>query len=368
MLAAILVCLGSALPAGARSSKAGAAKVKPNLRYVRAQITKYKRIPRFSTPGPPINARSLSGKKVFSVAANSAVEFVANVFKGEEQAAKLAGANYRFCPTQGQISQWQQCISQAIGQRVNLLTLFLPVDLVAPQVTQARRAGIRVIQTGEDNQGKTPAGLDATADQNLALPGRLMADYAIDYRRGKANSVVLHTSQFTGDDILVKSLQAEVKKYCGPTCKVRFVDVPVADWATGVQTEMQSALTRDRGVNIAIAAYDGMASFAVAGIRAAGAAKRVKLITFNGTPSVISQIGRSPVIMDIGQPTYWIGWNDMDQAFRVLLGKRPGRHHGNPVRIFDASNVKSLGRKPGPASGYGKAYIAGYKKLWRITK
>ena len=55
----------------------------------------------------------------------------------------------------------------------------------------------------------------------------------------------------------------------------------------------------------------------------------------------------------------------MDQAYRILLGK-PAAAHVNPIRVFDASNVASLGSKPTPASGYGNAYVAGYKKLWGL--
>jgi ribose transport system substrate-binding protein len=267
-------------------------------------------------------------------------------------------------------------VSEAIGQKVNLLSAFLPANLVAPQVAQANSAGIPVIDTGFDNQGKVPKGFAAVADQDNVLPGQLLADYAMVFRKGNVDAVVFHTSEIVGDNILVNAMQQQFAKLCGPACKIKLIDVNLPDWGTKIQTEMASAITADSKVNLAIPIYDGMASFAVAGINQANAASRVKLITYNGTPSVLKLIGMagSPVVMDIGQPAYWIGWNDMDQAFRVMLHQSPAKHGdglidgvpSNPIRIFDASNRSVLGSNPTPATGYGSSYITGYKKLWGL--
>lgn len=367
----LLLFLAWAVGANTPQSVAGTKVGLVDIAGAKAAVDKYKSVPVFVPPGPSLDLTPLRGKFVFSVPVSSAIPFLANVLQGEAQAAKTAGVKYKDCPNQGTPPEWGQCITQGIGQKANLISDFgITPALIGPQLLQAKSAGIPVIEAGLDNRGKIPSGFAAIVDQDLVLPGQLMADYSIVYRSGKVNAVVIHTSDFTGDDLLVNAIQAEFKKRCGTSCKVRVIDVPVGDWGTKVQGELQSAIVGDPGVNIAILAYDAMVANGLAGIRGANAADRVKVVTYNGTPSVLKLIGQpgSPVIMNIGQPTFWIGWNDMDQAFRVMLHKAPGKHPANPVRIFDASNRAQLGSNPAPASGYGTSYIAGYKKLWGITK
>ena len=227
---------------------------------------------------------------------------------GEGQAAAAGAVKYKECQNQGEVTQYQQCIQQAIAAKAALLGLFIPdVSEVEPQLSQAKAAGIDRIQNGADNSGKVPPGVQATVDQNLALVGKILADYAIVYRQGKVDALVVETSEITGTSILVNAIKSEFSQRCGSSCKMTVVDVPITDWTTKIQTEVQSGITNDPNLNLVIPIYDGMASYAVAGINASAAASRVKLITFNGTPSVLTQIGKGPVVMDIGQPTYWIG-------------------------------------------------------------
>jgi ribose transport system substrate-binding protein len=373
-----VVLFASTFGASARPSARTRTATAPDLAGAQAAINKYKHVPVFAAPGPAINVKALRGQTIFSVPSNSAVPFVSNVFTGEAQATKAAGVTYKQCPTQGQVSQWGACMSQAIGQKVKLISAFVPGNLIGPQLAQAKAAGIPVVNTGFDNRGTVPKGFAAIADQDNVLPGQLLADYAIVLTHAKVDAVVFHTTEITGDDILIHAMQQEFAKRCGSSCKIRLIDVNIADWGSKIQTELQSAITADRNVNLVIPVFDGMATSAIAGINGANAASRVKLITYNGTPSVLKQIGQSgsPVVMDIGQPTYWIGWNQMDQAFRVMLHAPLGQHGdglingqpSNPIRIFDASNRSSLGANPTPASGYGTSYIVGYLKLWGVGK
>ena len=60
-----------------------------------------------------------------------------------------------------------------------------------------------------------------------------------------------------------------------PACDLRFVDVPIPQWATELRGEVQSALVRDPGIDYVIPIYDSMSQFAVPAIKAQGAASRV---------------------------------------------------------------------------------------------
>jgi ribose transport system substrate-binding protein len=112
-----------------------------------------------------------------------------------------------------------------------------------------------------------------------------------------------------------------------------------------------------------------MSQFAVPAIRAAGAGGRVKISTFNGTPFVLKLLQENDVLTsDVGESLAWVGWASMDQAFRAIAGEPPVRSEHTPLRVFDATNVAQAGNPPRFDSGYGDAYIQGYRKLWGASQ
>src|SRR3712207_8123922 len=48
---------------------------------------------------------------------------------------------------------------------------------------------------------------------------------------------------------LFRSIQDELDKRCGDKCSVTVTNVPVADWATKIQPQVQSELNRNGDIN-----------------------------------------------------------------------------------------------------------------------
>ena len=97
------------------------------------------------------------------------------------------------------------------------------------------------------------------------------------------------------------------------------------------------------GLNYVIPFVDGMAQFAAAGITAAGKTGKVKISTFNGTPFALKMIQDGDVVaMDVGENLDWLGWADMDQALRILVGAKPGAE-----RAHAAARLRRDERRPG---------------------
>jgi ribose transport system substrate-binding protein len=159
----------------------------------------------------------------------------------------------------------------------------------------------------------------------------------------------------------------EFAKHCGSGCKVSSVNTAIADVATRIQPQVQSALVKDPKINYVIALYDSAeAPFVVAGIRQAGAKGRVKVVTFNGTPSVLKMVKAGDVEMDVGESLDWISYGVMDQVMRLAAGMDPVKDPKLPIRIFDESNVDETGTPPTDSKGYGDSYRDGYMKLWGL--
>jgi ribose transport system substrate-binding protein len=340
----------------------------------RQLIQRFRRIPEFVAPGPSFAAARLRGKTIFEIPITSEVPFIQAVEQGMRQAAATVGAHVVVYPNQGRPTQWAQGIAAAIAQRADAITLFAQDPaLLGPQIARAERAGIPVVVVRSNGEGE-PCPRDAQGRQygSACVPGpfeeagRLQAAWAVQATGGSANVLVVTSRDARSTGPLVRGLRAEFARLC-PGCSVRYVDVPIAEWATGVRTEVQSALVRDPDIDYVLPIYDSMSQYAVPAIVASGAAERVHIATFNGTPFVLGLLQRQEVVaMDAGENLAWVGWATVDQAFRVMARVRPVRSEHTPLRVFDAGNVAETGNPPDLDTGYGNAYVMGYRMLWRI--
>jgi ribose transport system substrate-binding protein len=145
------------------------------------------------------------------------------------------------------------------------------------------------------------------------------------------------------------------------------VNVPFNDWASKMQTAVQSALVKDPSANYIIPVFDGMVQFAAPAVTAAGAADRVRIASYNATPSVLRMMQDGNVItMNSGESYDWLGYALADQLLRVLTGTKPVTSEKVPLRAFVKSNVAETGTPPAVNKGYGDAYLTGYKQLWGV--
>jgi ribose transport system substrate-binding protein len=341
----------------------------------RAELEKFEGIPRFEPPGPAFDAAGqLRGKTVFEIPITSEVPFITAVEEGMQQAADAVGARLVVYPNQGEPSQWAQGIRAAIAQQADVITLFAQNPaLLGPQIRQAEEAGIPVVvvrTSGEEEPCQ--ADPDGEVYGTACVPGpfeqagRLEADWVIADSGGQANVLVLTASDARSTVPLLAGLEAEFAERC-PGCRVRYVDVPIPEWANRVQSEVQSALVADPTIDYLIPIYDSMSRYAVPGLLATGAADRVKIATFNGTPFVLEMLQDADIVaMDVGENLAWLGWATMDQAFRLAAGVEPARSQHTALRVFTDANVAETGRPPGLDRGYGDDYVAGYRRLWGL--
>jgi ribose transport system substrate-binding protein len=337
----------------------------------RAEVERFRALPPFTAPGPAFDARrELRGKLMYEIPITSEVPFIAAVEKGMREAAEQVGAELEVFPNQGKVSQWAQGIGTAIASEADaILLLAQDPELVRPQVEQAEEAGIPVIVLRTTGEGEPCPDTGTTCVPGpFEQAGRLEADYVIADSGGDANVLVITSNDARSTRPLVRGMKREFATKC-PACDVRYVDVPIPQWAAKLRGEVESALVRDPMTDYVIPIYDSMSQFAVPAIVAAGASDRVDIATFNGTPFVLEMIqDREVVAMDAGENLAWVGWASMDQAFRVIAGVRPVRSERTPLRVFDAGNVDEAGTPPRFDRGYGQAFVDGYRELWGLTE
>lgn len=373
-------CSTSSSGSGSSSAAAGSSAGAADVSYARAQVAKYTGAPQFADPGPAISISKVRGKSVAVIPATSN-EYDNTIEAQMKALAKQYGVRYVEYPNQGQPTQWVSAFNQAIASKPSLIILNTALDprQVLPEVKQAKAKGIPVIATHFFDQtyadtlhtscgapaSLCDAGLTATVNAPFDLATRIEADWIIGDSGARAHVLVITASDAAPTAGMVAAAKAEFKKHC-PACKVTVANVLVSDWTSKIPTLVQTALTRDPDLHYVLPVFDFGAPYAANGVNLASKTGQVKIVTYNGTQSVLQLVeNHSAVAVDAGEPLNWLGYAFMDQAFRILAGAKPVADEHTPFRVFTAGNVAATGTPPSVTGGYGDAYIQGYKKLWR---
>ena len=371
---------GSSGGSGTGSSSSGASG-SSGVSYATAQLSKFAAAPAFVAPGAAFDVGGLKGKSVFVIPATSN-DFDNGVEAQMKQIAAKYGIKYTEYNNQGSPQEWVAGMNAAVSQKPDLIVLNTALDprQVSAQMKRAKAENIPVLATHFFDQDYSKSlntscggmadlcdsGLTATVNAPFNTATRIEADKVISDSNGKGHVMVITANDAAPTAGMVAGAKDEFTTHC-PGCKVDVVNIPVSDWATKIQPQVQTALTKDPDLHYIMPVFDFGASFAQSGINAAGKVATAKIVSYNGTQNVLALMQKgNTVAFDVGESLNWLGYAFMDQAFRVMA-KRPTVQENTPIRAFDKSNVGVLGTPPDITKGYGTSYIDGYTKLWTTT-
>ena len=348
---------------------AGAAQADDLVAKAKGELAAYRAQPSFTPAGEPFDAKAcMKGKKILSVPASSAIPFLKTINTSMAAIAKEVGFTFQAWENQGQPSQWVQGVDFGVNNKFDLIDLLAGADprSLGPQIKAARDAGVKVIAahlTGFEQP--TPGGVTGVVPIDYKRAGELLAWQAIAGAGDKADVLVLVSNEALSTDSMVAGIKQVFDTNCR-TCKYKIVNVPIPDWSTKIQPNVQSAILANPSLNYVLPIYDSMAQFVVPALTITGKSAAVKIATFNGTPFVIGLIQKGQVESDIGENLDWIAHGVIDAEMRILCGLTPVKDPKIPFLIFDAANAASAGTPPQASTGYGDAYVAGYKALWKL--
>lgn len=366
------VALSGAIVLGASVGASAATRVRDtssgvNVAAAQALLAKYEAIPTYPSLGTAFNARKLDKGKLIYIIPASANGNSVEIAQADKQIGELAGAKVVVFSNTGVASEWQQGIEQAITAHANLIDLQgQDPSEFAPQIAQAAKAGIRVSVTSfSDPSAKLPAGLAGGVDFPFSLGGKLEAAFILANAKKPVDVDALISSAVPEQKYATAGIKAEFAALCS-SCHVRYTDEAlVTNWPDFNQATA-AALEADPKISYIIASFDAMVQYAEAGLDAAGKSGSVKIVSFNGTPSVLSLIKpTSPVQMDIGISAEWIGYASMVNDLRVVAGGKPSVITV-PPRVFDTSNVASTGNPPSLQKGFGGNFLGSVKQVLEI--
>ena len=277
---------------------------------------------------------------------------------GMKEISGEVGMNFIDWPNQGKPVQWVQGMNQALDRKANVINLLAGINpgALGPQIAKAEGAGAAVVASHlyDVNQPATNGADSVSIYYEQA--GRLLADWVIAKTGGKANVLAVTINEVVSTKPMMTGINDEFAKHCGSGCKVSSINTAIADVATRIQPQVQSALVKDPKINYVIALYDSAeAPFVVAGIRQAGAKGRVKVVTFNGTPSVLKMVKSGDVEMDVGESLDWISYGIMDQVMRLAGGMDPVKDRSSR----SGSSTRTTWTRPAPRRPTARATATG---------
>ncbi|MGE4369628.1 MAG: sugar ABC transporter substrate-binding protein [Burkholderiaceae bacterium] len=347
---------------------AGQAAAQSPADIAKERLQPYRELPKFVAPGPAFDAKAcMAGKKVMSIPNSSANPFVKNINNAMKGVAEKVGFEFMEWQNQGQLTQWVQGVNYAVDNKFDLIDMIGGTDpkVLGPQIKRAQDAGIIAVASHYSGFEQAVPNNVETVPIDYRKAGQLIADWAIMDTQGKANALVIISSEVFSTGSMVEGIKAEFAEVC-PDCKYKIQNVPVNDWSTKIQPTVQAELLRDSTINYVLPIYDSMSQFIVPAITLTGKQDSVKIATFNGTPFVIGLIQQGKVEMDIGENLDWIAHAVLDAEMRMLCGLDKIKDPKIPFFIFDKNNANTAGTPPQLSTGYGDAYVEGYNKLWKL--
>ena len=336
----------------------------------REALASYQAKPEFTAPGEPFDARACAaGKKMLSIPNNSANPFLKGIIDRMKTVGAELGLEVVEWENQGQPSQWVQGFEFAIRDGFDIIDLISGIDpaTVEPQVKAATDAGVKVMTSHfYDPSFEQHPLVSSSLTIGFNEVGKILANWATVNTEGKARIALIVSNEVPPTGPLVEGFKSVLAENC-PDCEIaQEINVGVTEWGTKIQPAVQSAVQADPDINVIIPIYDSMSQFVVPALRLTGRAGDIKVATFNGTPFVLDYIAQGVVDMNIGESLDWIAYATVDGHLRDACDMESPTALNVPFYIFDKDNVAEAGTPAQFDTGYGDAYVAGFRTLWGL--
>ena len=339
-----------------------------------AAVAKASQAPTFAPPAGvgAIDFAALKGKKVAIINLVKAVPILTQW--EDEMTSALKGSGIELTSVDGKFdpNEWGRGIEQAVAAKADLIFLLgVPPNAVAPQIAEAKKAGIPVLASLQGYAGKSLAAIpDLTADVGFdyRIPGVMMAQWFVADSKGKGNALIMSSDDNGSSPDGWGAMEAEIKRLC-PDCKTKREDSTVPQWSDGTLQQRTKALVQeDPSITHILAVYDGMTLAIEPGLVEAGVADKIRVAGFNGTPAVMANVQKGTAVkMDVGNPNMWFSAGAADAILSVLSGKKAIEDAGVPFRIFTQENLTGVDTsKEDPTNWYGIDPLKEYRTLWGL--
>jgi ribose transport system substrate-binding protein len=348
------------------------------LSQLQSDVSDAQKVPTFTSPGPAIkDVAALKGQKIMAIPGSSQLAACEQMVEAEQSLGNAVGTPVTIYQNDGLTSQWESGVETAISQgyKAVILTCSINPLSIEPAIEKAAAAGVKVVDYAVNVPVTTKSypGLASGVGEEITQDAKLSVEQAFVHSGGKPFNMLLITSNAVeGEPIAVAAVEAEFKALCGSACKLYTADVEVPDWATKIQTTVQSYLLTHPDISVIYPLYSGEYLFALPGIQAAHRTNNVVMVGGfgNGTPEIQLQLSAPGNTVAIGQVSSYADWAAYEAYYQtalVLAGQapRPYADTFTPNVLTTPTNASDVltGVK-----GYGDAFVNGYRVLFGLPK
>lgn len=331
--------------------------------------------PAFTPPGPPLDASKLKGKTISIQMIDGRIGAIKDVADAVQEAAAQAGLKTTVFDAKSSPVRMQQGFQEAINAGADAIVNDGDVvQIIANQIKAAKDKGIPTVEAinsppvvGVPGQGSDPNTFGNVAPDAF-LAGQLSAAAAVVNTEGKAQVVIMNTSEVSASPTIVKGMK-DVLERCPDCSIVQITDTPLEQWSTALTGLAATTVRSKPQVNYLLPIYSDMGIFAAAGIQQAGATGRVHIASFNGTPAAQALVKKGDIYaVNTAEDHEFIGWAVVDQAMRGMLGMEPA-HPIAPIRYVGTKDLKDIDTSSSKALSlalFGDDYKEGFLKLWGL--
>lgn len=298
-------------------------------------------------PGAPFSAeKDVEGATILFVTVQLNTPFTQHILTGLEKGAALVGASVTPADSLGNPAEAARQVAQGVSQGVDGIVIQgIPSAAISAELKSAKDAGIPIVMLFDEPDTGTPSaeqadvGVVGNVEICWSCEGTLMAAAAVAEKGEDVNSVFIGAEELTSVRKQEKGYSDELARLCSE-CKSEVVYVPVAQWSTGIQGAVTTALS-DQDVNVVAPVYDLMIPAAQAAMAAAQAQDRAILISGDATITGVAAMGKDPVVRFMaGAPSEWAGWLAIDQWLRNVNGLEPAADSVIPVRALTKDTIE----------------------------
>jgi ribose transport system substrate-binding protein len=333
------------------------------------EVDAYTAMPTAKEPGPAFDASKAKGKSLWIIPTSSSVPIIKLQGDAIADALKPLGVKVVNYSADGSPGSWVTAMNQAIANKADAIVLQgIDPTLLEPQLAAAKAAGIPTVWgfAIEGAAADVAPQVTATVPLPFELSSKLMADLAILHSDGPANVELFGLKTQRQNPVYTDGITAELKAQCPDCVMGDYHDVPIPNWSQELTSEVRNLVTSKPKANVLIPYFDGMVQFMEPGVTQAGAGDSVRIVSHDGTPSVLTSIKNGNVVVaDVGTSNKWQAWATADQALRVMTGTAPVADEGIPVRIWTKKNIDQA-TGDNAEGGYGDSYVSMYQKLWGV--
>jgi ribose transport system substrate-binding protein len=324
---------------------------------------------------PSFNAKKVKGDSVWFVSYALSIPYSQQVLAGVKEASTALGIHVTAFDGNFSAAAVARGISLAVAAKAKAIIVHsISASEVAPAIQAAHAAGIKVISAETQNPGPplpdVPKTVTALVSHSYSAKAVAMAAEVAADSGGNANVLFLSANDIGPGSAQGTATFVKTMGQLCPSCTVQVTDAPVEQWS-GLTQRIASLLQENPNVNYVVPIFDGMVEYLVPGIESAGLASKVKIVTGDGTASVLQDIKQHNIVIgDAGQPNVWTGLAIMDQTARVLAGVKPVVNEKIPFRFFTAQNVGGLNLNFSLTNPWytSSNVLADYERIWELKK